>query len=139
MAATTVVPTAYDGTTSPAVREEPAPGVLLKSYRLSLRSIDWTGRTVGGTAIGSFRVLGLPRDRTEQLARARVVCVTAQPPADTAAAADQVRSEVCFCVCFNNLCFYLLCQSVGGASQGGDCLGGFARVRIMCMLCGRLG
>lgn len=71
MAATTVVPTAYDGTTSPAVREDPAPGVLLKSYRLSLRSIDWTGRTVGGTAIGSFRVLGLPRDRTEQLARAQ--------------------------------------------------------------------
>jgi len=51
----------------PERREVPAPGVLLRSYRLSLRSIDWTGRTVGGTAIGSLRVLGLPREQTDQL------------------------------------------------------------------------
>ena len=41
--------------------------MLLRSYRLSLRSIDWTGRTVGGTAIGSLRLVGLPRGATEKL------------------------------------------------------------------------
>jgi hypothetical protein len=51
-----------DTTTTGAV-----PGVLLRSYRLSLRSLDWTGRTVGGTAIGSLRLVGLPRGTTEKL------------------------------------------------------------------------
>jgi hypothetical protein len=45
--------------------------VLLRSYRLSLRSIDWTGRTVGGTAIGSLRLVGLPRRRAEQISHAQ--------------------------------------------------------------------
>lgn len=70
MTAATVVPGARTRV-EPVPAETPAPGVLLRSYRLSLRSIDWTGRTLGGTAIGSMRLVGLPRRRTEQLARAQ--------------------------------------------------------------------
>jgi hypothetical protein len=68
MTGTEVVAGGRRGTADPAARVEPPPGVLLRSYRLSLRSIDWTGRTVGGAAIGSTRLLGLPRQRTQQLA-----------------------------------------------------------------------
>lgn len=70
MSAATLVPVPPADVDS-ATAKNPAPGVLLTSYRLSLRSIDWTGRTVGGTAIGSMRLVGLPRRRTEQLARAQ--------------------------------------------------------------------
>ncbi len=48
---------------------EPRAGVLLSSYRLSLKGIEKTGTTVGGTAIGSLRLIGLPRRVTAPMQR----------------------------------------------------------------------
>jgi hypothetical protein len=47
--------------------ETPKPGVILRSYRFSLKSIEWTGTTVGGGAIGSLRLIGLPKGATQKL------------------------------------------------------------------------
>lgn len=47
--------------------EVPKPGVLLRSYRLSLKSIDTTSVLVGGTAISSMRLMGLPKGPTKKM------------------------------------------------------------------------
>jgi hypothetical protein len=51
----------------PKTVEVPKPGLLLRSYRLSLTSIEWTSVTVGGSAIGVLRVVGLPKGATKKL------------------------------------------------------------------------
>ena len=47
--------------------EVPKPGVLLRSYRFSLRSIEGTGVTVGSNALAGLRLAGLPKTFTKKL------------------------------------------------------------------------
>ena len=62
----TVVPSPPVVDETPA-KEVPKPGVLLRSYRLSLKSIDTTSVLVGGTAISSMRLMGLPKGPTKKM------------------------------------------------------------------------
>ena len=65
-------PTAAAGTKKPVATpvpdgETPKPGILLKSYRFSLKSVEKTSVFVGGNAIGALRVIGLPKGATTKL------------------------------------------------------------------------
>lgn len=47
--------------------EDPKPGVLLRSYRFSLKSIEGTGVTVGSNALAGLRLAGIPKTFTKKL------------------------------------------------------------------------
>jgi hypothetical protein len=47
--------------------ESPKPGIILRSYRFSLKSVEKTSVFVGGNAIGALRVIGLPKGATAKL------------------------------------------------------------------------
>jgi hypothetical protein len=60
---------------APPPAEVPKPGVLLRSYRLSLKSIDTTSTLVGGTAIGSLRLMGLPKGPTQKMKKGQAAAL----------------------------------------------------------------
>jgi hypothetical protein len=49
--------------------EEPKPGVVLRGYRLSLRSVEGVSVFVGGNALGGLRLIGIPKGATEKMQR----------------------------------------------------------------------
>jgi hypothetical protein len=69
-----VVPDPAPVEAAPAA-EVPKPGVLLRSYRLTLRSIDTTSTLVGGTAISSMRLMGLPKGPTQKMKKGQAAAL----------------------------------------------------------------
>ena len=51
----------------PQAEEYPKPGIVLRSYRFSLKSVEKTSVFVGGNAIGALRIIGLPKGATTKL------------------------------------------------------------------------
>jgi hypothetical protein len=60
-ARTPAPPAAAEATT------EPKPGVLLRGYRLSLRSIEGVGVTIGSNALAGPRLAGMPKTWTKKM------------------------------------------------------------------------
>ena len=48
-------------------QEIPTPGLVLRSYRFSLKSVEKTSVFVGGNAIGALGIIGLPKGATSKL------------------------------------------------------------------------
>jgi hypothetical protein len=69
-AATKRAPRPQPVTVEPVVElEEPKAGVVLRGYRLSLRSVEEVSVFVGGNALGGLRLVGLPKRATEKMQR----------------------------------------------------------------------
>jgi hypothetical protein len=49
--------------------EEPKAGLVLRGYRLSLRSVEGVSVVVGGNALGGLRLLGIPKGATQKMQR----------------------------------------------------------------------